>query len=123
MVTNTTLTNMAALLMMIDKNTVLGTSYLKNITVNTSTTVKLSGLSLNSFLYSINVIDMGTLSSNTIIFRLNSLPIHKKLIFRARAYTECSSSQNATLLMMLSLTGITPVTSTKSLTPYIEDVL
>jgi hypothetical protein len=121
MTTNTTLTNMAALLMMIDKNTVLGTSYLKNLTVNTSTTVKTSGIALNTFLYAMNVIDMGTLTSNTIVYRLNSLPIHKKLIFRTRAYTECSV--NTTILMTLSVTGITPVTVSKALTQSTEDIL
>lgn len=116
MITNTTLTNLAALLMMIDKNTVLGTSYLKNITLNTSTTVRTSGIALNTFLYAMNVIDMSSLTSNTIVYRLNLLPIHKKLIFRTRAYTSCSGAQNTTILMNLSLTGITPVTVSKALT-------
>ncbi len=88
-----TLTNKAQYLFTIDKDTILGTSYLKNVTVNVTNILSTSGSSLTTMLlYSVNVIEMIGLSSNILTFELDGLPINKKIIVRARVYTECSSS-------------------------------
>ena len=86
-------TNKAQYLFTIDKSTILGTSYLKNVTVNGTTILSTSGSSLTTLLlYSVNVIEMIGFTSNILTFELDGLPINKKIIVRARVYTECSSS-------------------------------
>ena len=105
-----TATNKAQYLYTINKNTALGTN-LKSVTYNgimTST----AGTLLSSFLYTLNVIEFTTLTSNTVTFGIAALGAHQKMIVRARVYTECTA-ENKTILMTLS--GPTPVTVTKDL--------
>ncbi len=80
-------TNIAQLLMFIDETTLIGTTKLKSVRFNTSTTISTSGLPLSSFLYTLSLIEFTTLSSNLITFTFNTLPIHKQIIVRIRAYT------------------------------------
>ena len=50
------LTNKAQLLFTIDQSTILGSSYVKNITYNQTTTFSTSGVALSSVIYSGNII-------------------------------------------------------------------
>jgi len=83
------LTNNAQFLMTVDKNTILGTSALKNVTYN-SGTQSTSGTTLSAVpsLFVLNVIDFSTLSSNTVTFEFTLTEIHQKLIVRARVLSE-----------------------------------
>lgn len=81
-----TLTNNAQLLMTVNKNTLLRTTSLKSITYN-SVLHSTTGTALSTLLYSQNVIDFNTLTSNTVVFGFDFLPIHKKLIVRAKVFT------------------------------------
>ena len=58
-------TNNAQFLLIIDKETILGVSYTKSVLFN-SNNVSTSGIPLSSLLYSQNVIEFMTLSSNTV---------------------------------------------------------
>jgi len=54
-------------------------------------------------LYSRNVIEFqGFTSSNIVSFNLDGLPLHKKVIVRARVSTTCTSMQDQSLSMTLS---------------------
>ena len=94
-------------------------SELKSVVYN-GTTVSTSGTLLSSFLYREHVIEFTAFSnSNTITFNLGDLPIHQKIIVRARVFTECSGSgpQNQTIQMTIGgtaipATALTPSTST-----------
>ena len=86
--------------MTIDQNTVLSLSLLKTVNYNGISEDTFS-LALNSFLYTHNVINFGSLSNNTVIFYLNDLPVHKKLLVRARVYSDCQSHQNQTIILTL----------------------
>lgn len=97
--------------MTVNKDTILGTSLLKNVIYN-SVTQSVSGTALNTFLYTANVIEfMSWTSTNSLQFDFTGLPVHKKVIVRAKVYTECSS-QNKTVAMTLS--GGSPATKTLS---------
>jgi len=106
--------------MTVNKNTLLRTTALKSITYN-SLLHSTTGTALSSLLYSQNVIDFNSLTSNTVIFGFDFLPIHKKLIVRAKVFTECSLSQNQSLSMTLS--GDLPTAVTKSLTQSAEEII
>jgi hypothetical protein len=79
---------------------------LKNVTYNTATQ-SISGTVLGTFLYTqgLQVIDFSLLTRNTITMNFGGLPIHQKLIARARLMTECTT-ENKTVQMTLS--GPTP---------------
>jgi hypothetical protein len=99
-----TATSNAQLLLTVNKNTVLGTSELKEVNFN-GAIHSTSGIALSSLtaLYSTNVIEFMSLSVNTVTFTFGGLPaIHKKLIIRARVLTECAA-ENKTI--KLTLTG------------------
>jgi hypothetical protein len=117
-------TNSAQLLMTVDKNSILGTSALKNITYN-SATQSTSGTVLSALpsFFVLNVIDFATLSSNTVTFEFTLAQIHQKLIVRARVLTECDSAnlQNTTLQMTLSGTSNAIVNA--SLTTNLEKIV
>jgi hypothetical protein len=117
-------TNNAQLLMTINQNTVLGTSSLKNITYN-SGTQSTSGTVLSSLpqLYTLNVIDFLTLTSNTVTFEFGLTEKHEKLLVRARVMTECNAvnSQNTTLQMTFS--GPSNTVVTQSLSPNAETIV
>lgn len=81
-----TATNNAQYLMTVNKNTVIGTSQLKSVVYN-SITQATSGTLLSSFLYKENVIEFMTLGANSIQLNFDTLPVHKKVIVRVRAYT------------------------------------
>lgn len=109
-----TMTNNAQLLMTVNKNTVLRTSSLKSVTYNAllhSTT----GTLLSSLLYTQDIIDFNSLTSNTVVFGFDFLPIHKKLFVRAKVFTECSILQNQSLTMTLA--GDIPTVVTNVITP------
>jgi hypothetical protein len=79
--------NNAQFLLTINKNTALVTSKLKSVVYN-GMTVATSGSLLSSFLYKENVIEFTAFSnSNLITLNLGELPIHQKLIVRARVFT------------------------------------
>ena len=101
-------TNNAQFLMTVDKTIDLGTSHLKSVTYNGGTERNSGTLgSLDPLLYSQNVIEFASSSSSSVIFNFEfSSVTHKKLIARARVYTECQSSLNPTVHMKL---GNTPV--------------
>lgn len=108
-----TLTNNAQFLYEINKNSILGISNLTSVIYNgiTATTATVSNSSLSSFLYSQNVIDFaGFATSNVVTFNFNPLPIHKKLIVRARLYTTCAATYDTHVIMTLS--GATNVNQT-----------
>jgi hypothetical protein len=110
--------------MTVDKNSILGTSALKNITYN-SATQSTSGTVLSALpsLFVLNVIDFATLSSNTVTFEFTLAQIHQKLIVRARVLTECDSAnlQNTTLQMALS--GTSNAVVNPSLTTNLETIV
>jgi hypothetical protein len=97
--------NNAQVFMVINKNTVLGSSLLTSVTYN-STTQSTAGMVIGAFLYTQNVIDFKTLSSNSVVFRFNTAATHQKLHVRARVFTECTT-QNRTIRMTLSGTAQT----------------
>jgi hypothetical protein len=81
-------TNNAQLLLTVNKDTVLGTSVLKLINYNSvAQTTSGSLLSSLTSLYIGNIVDFKTLSSNTIIYNFDGLPVHQKLLVRARVLT------------------------------------
>ncbi len=55
-----------------------------------------------------------SLTTNAVSFVFDGLPIHKKLIVRARVQTTCTVAQNQTVMMTLS--GATKNIITKILT-------
>lgn len=85
-----TATNNAQLLMTVDKTTLIGSSLLKTVTYNTATIESTLNLALSDFLYTQNVIEVSLMTSNTIVFDFDTLPVHQKLFVRARVYTECT---------------------------------
>ena len=94
-----TTTNNAQLLMTVNKDTALGgTSHLKGVNYNSIPETTLTPLS--AFLYTQNVIEVSLLTSNTISFVFDTLPIHQKLLVRARVFTECTT-ENTTVVMTL----------------------
>jgi len=82
-------TNNAQFLITVNKDTVLGTYELKTVTYSTSTTASTPSTVLNSYsLYTQNVIEFTSLSSNIVTFDFADLPaIHQKIIVRARVFT------------------------------------
>lgn len=64
-----------------------------------------SGALSTTPLYTQNVIDFIDLTTNQVFFSFYNLPVHQRLIVRAKVYTECSSD-NATVVM--TLPGTTP---------------
>ncbi len=101
-------TNNAQLLLTVNKDTIVGTSLLKSVTYNTATTQSTSGTLLSSFLYKQNVIEFMSLTNKKIDLSFDTIPQHKKIIVRVRAFTECTT-ENKTVLLTLS--GTTPVTA------------
>ncbi len=97
----------------IDKNTAIGTSPLEGVTYN-NIVESTYGSVLSSFLYTGEVINFNSLTSNKISFDLYNPVIHQKIIVRARVFTECSY-QNKTLSM--SLSGIFTPTIVKQVLP------
>lgn len=83
-----TSTNNAQLLTTIDANTLIGSSYLTNVTFN-SIVYNTPTNALSSLLYKNNILDFMNLSNNTVIFSFDGLPIHKKLLIRGRVKTSC----------------------------------
>ena len=73
--------------MSIDKNTILGTSLLKNVTYNTNIIASTSGTTLSSFLYTQNTIEFSSLTNNLIRLEFSGLPTHFRLFARIRVYT------------------------------------
>ncbi len=98
--------------MTVNKNTIIGTSLLKSVTYN-ALNQSTSGTLLSSFLYTQNVIEVSSLTNNTMIFDFDGLPVHQKLFVRMKAFTECSN-ENMTLKMTLS--GESPVNVSTVLT-------
>ena len=76
----------------INSITALGTSLLKNVSYNSNTVQNISGTLLNTVLYTQNVIEFKSLTNNSVAFQLDGLPTHKKIIVRARVFTECLST-------------------------------
>ncbi len=107
-------TNNAQYLMTINKNTAIGTSLL-SVSYSSTLTQSTVGTLLSLFLYNGDVVDFQSLTSNVITFSVGGLPIHQKLIVRAKMFTKCST-ENKTVLMTLS--GATPITVTQDLTTY-----
>jgi hypothetical protein len=105
--------NNAQLLLTVDKNTALGSSALKSVIYNTITQ-STSGTILSSFLYKENIIEFSSLTNNLVSMNFDLLPIHKKILVRARVMTSCTVAQNQTLKMTLS--GASPVIVSKPLT-------
>jgi len=85
---------------------------LKNVTFNNSNYAT-SGNPLSSFLYANNILDFVSLTTNRVEFYFDSLPIHKKLLIRARVQSSCSITQNQTISVTLS--GDTPTVLTQTL--------
>jgi len=82
----------------------MGSGMLTSVTNNlfTASTV---GTRLDSFLYTSNVIEFSRFtSSNLVSFSFSNLPVHQKLIVRARLFTECTLD-NSTALMILTSTA------------------
>lgn len=75
---------------------------------------------LSAFLYTQNVIEVSLLTSNTISFVFDTLPIHQKLIVRARVFTECTT-ENTTIVMTLE--GSTPTIVTQALTTNTQTIV
>jgi hypothetical protein len=99
----------------INKDTVLGTSILKSVKVNDAI-MSTSGTVLSSMLYTQNVIEFMSLASNVVEFNLDGFSmVHKRLIVRARAYTECSATMVENQTVVMTVTGTTPSTVTKTL--------
>jgi hypothetical protein len=115
MVTN----NNAQYLTTINKNTAIGAS-LSSVSYSSTLSQSTAGTILSSFLYNGDVIDFTSFTSNTITFNIGGLPIHQKLIVRAKMFTKCTT-ENKTVLMTLS--GTTPVTVTKDLSTYMETIV
>jgi hypothetical protein len=116
-------TNNAQFLLTIDKQTVLGVSNTKSVLFN-GNNVSTSGTVLSSLLYSQNVIEFMTLSSNTVEFYISNLPLHKQIIVRARVFTECTSPKNNSVVLSVSpSTNSSYIPSTKTLTQGIEDII
>jgi hypothetical protein len=103
----------------INKNTAIGAS-LTSVSYSSTLTQSATGTLLSSFLYSGDVVDFGSFTSNEITFNIGSLPIHQKLIVRAKMFTKCTT-ENKTVLM--TLTGPTPVTVTQDLSTYTETIV
>ena len=102
-----TTTNNAQLLMTVNKDTPLGgTSLLKSVTYNSAPVTSLTPLS--AFLYTQNVIEVSSLTSNTIVFDFDTLPIHQKLLVRARVFTECTTSSTENTTVQMTLSGDNP---------------
>ncbi len=98
----------------INKNTLIGANLL-SVSYSSTLTQSTVGTLLSSFLYNGNVVDFPSFTSNAITFSIGALPIHQKLIVRAKMFTKCST-QNKTVLMTLS--GPSPVTITQNLATY-----
>jgi len=83
--------NNAQLFYTINKNSIIDSNIL-NIGYN-STSQNTPGTLLSSFLYNGNgdAIDFAQLSQNIVNFDIGGLPIHKKLIVRARLFTRCTT--------------------------------
>jgi hypothetical protein len=103
----------------INKNTAIGTG-LTSVSYSSTLTQSTTGTLLSSFLYNGNVVDFGSFTSNVITFNIGGLPIHQKLIVRAKMFTKCTT-ENKTVLM--TLTGPTPVTVTQDLSTYTETIV
>jgi hypothetical protein len=116
-------TNNAQWLLNVNKDSALGTAELKSVTYNGATQSTSSTL-LSGLLYSQNVIEFMTLTSNTVSFDFADLPaVHQKLIVRARVYTECTT-QNKDITMTLSGgTGTTAATVTVTLATDTETIV
>ncbi len=112
-------TNNAQLLLTVNKNTIIGTSLLKSVTYN-ALNQSTSGTLLSSLLYTQNVIEVSSLTNNTMIFDFDGLPVHQKLFVRMKAFTECWTG-NMTLQMTLS--GESPVNVSSVLTSKSESIL
>lgn len=115
-----TATNNAQVFMVVNKNTVLGSSLLTSVTYNNGITEATSGTVIGTFLYTNNVIDFKTLTSNTVVFRFNTAATHQKLHARARVFTECST-ENKTIRMTLS--GDSPGIATVPLTSMTSTII
>jgi hypothetical protein len=113
-------TNNAQSLITVNKDTILGTSLLKSVTYNTATTESTPNITLSTFLYKQNVIEFISLTDKKIDFSFDGLPIHKKLIVRVRAFTECTT-ENTTV--QITLSGSTPVVSSSVLTSNTETII
>ncbi len=112
--------NNAQFLFTINKNTALVTSEVKSVTYN-GTTESDSGTLLSELFYKEHVIEFTSFSqSNTVTFNLGDLPIHQKIIIRARVYTQCSDSQNQTIQMSIGGTPITSLTLVQSTPSILE---
>ena len=72
--------------MTINKNTVIGSSILKNVTYNQLVELA-SGNVLGSFLYTGEIINFKNLTSKTVSFGFVTTTVHHKLIVRARVFT------------------------------------
>jgi hypothetical protein len=82
-----TSTNNAQLLGTINKNTVLGgPTKLSSVDYNGNSVSSVSTV-LSSFLYTQNVIEFKSLSSNTVVFHFSAMPIHQKILVRAKVFT------------------------------------
>ncbi len=85
----------------VNKDTQLVTSALQSVTFN-GATQSTSGDTLGTVnLYKQNVIEFMTLTSSSVVFNFNIAQIHKKILVRARVFTECSSG-NITARMRLA---------------------
>jgi hypothetical protein len=85
-----TATNNAQVFMVVNKNTVLGSSLLTSVTYN-GITEATSGTVIGTFLFTQSIINFKTLTSNTVVFTFNTAATHQKLHARARVFTECST--------------------------------
>jgi hypothetical protein len=110
--------------MTVDKNTILGTSALKNITFNSATqSTSDTALSALPSLFILNVIDFLTLSSNTVTFEFTLAQIHQKLIVRARVLTECDSTKSQNKTLQMTLSGTSNVVVNPSLATNVETIV
>ncbi len=72
--------------MTINKDTSIGDTYLNSVYYNSSV-YSIDGTILRDFLYSEFIVPFSYPWYGFLIFHFDDLPIHKKLIFRARVYT------------------------------------
>ncbi len=112
--------NNAQLLITVSSSTLLGSSILKNVTLN-GTTVSTNGAALSSFLYSGNVIELEHFK-NELIFGFGGLSQHERLITRARVYAQCSNSVT-TVQSMITLVSAVNTTETQLIPLNAQKVL
>ena len=95
------ISNNAQWLMTVNKQTGLN-SFLKNVTYDSPAATITSPTTDLTNLYHGNVIDFMGLTANTIVYQFDNLPVHRKLLVRARVLSDCVAPNNNSVLMTLS---------------------